>query len=128
MNLQDSVTFSYKDKSFTVNYPDVGTLIDIENMKSKLAGDIRANSSQQSAYTFILAEMTAHLYHLAPELNDSLGSGSLLNLKVKDANALLKVYMTKVKPWLKEWSKLQGEILEEITLEMEEQSKKNEQK
>ena len=100
-------SFIIKDNTYDVEFPNTGGLLDIEVLKAQLSrgqyNEILSSGTIRSNYVRALIDMISTFTVLFPKLKKDMNVSSISELKPEDSKVLLKVYLDKVNPWLKEW-------------------------
>jgi hypothetical protein len=99
---------------YNVNFPNVGQMMDIENMKMSLTNgsyaDMVRSGLKSSYYNTEIVDTIAHLWVLIPELRADLQVRNFSELDPFVAKKLLKVYREQFTPW---YEKLMKELMSE---------------
>ena len=94
-------------KSYSINIPTAGQLVDIETYKSVYTqgnyGKIIRSTTQQSSEALDLVDMNANLRALCPDLLSDWKVNDLFELDIFDIQLVKSVYDDKILPWMKEW-------------------------
>lgn len=119
------VSFSVKENSYTVKFPNNGQFIEVESMKSLLTrttyNDIAAGGSVSSQYAKVTVDMIAFFHVCCPQLRKDLAVESFSQLEMIDSKVLLQTYIKTIMPWLTEWEIALNSIEEEEQKETSEQ-------
>jgi len=101
------ITVTVRENSYKISFPNVGQLIDIENMKSILSKGMYSNMENartiDSQYALNMIDMEAYFSILAPELVEDLKVKSFRDLSIVDSVELQNIYAKKLVPFIKEW-------------------------
>lgn len=104
-----SISFSIKDNNYHINYPNTGSLIDMEVMKVSLSRNtydgIVSSRSTKAQYVQFIIDTIATFTVLCPSLRQDLKIAAFTELNVEDMNQLVKIYIEVVLPWLNEWER-----------------------
>lgn len=106
-DLKRSIQIELQGNPFTINFPNMGQIIDIETNKISFANGrysqllnsniISSNVAQD------LVEMAATLTVLIPEFNKIFKLNSIFELNPIDAIEFVTAYKEQVFPWYSEW-------------------------
>lgn len=103
-------TIKVKGKSYEIEFPNTGGLIDIELLKMSLAkdqyGSLLDTNTSTSNWAMYSVDMIATLSILTPDLLKSMEVDSIRSLDVLDGKMLLKVYIKDILPWMREWDQV----------------------
>lgn len=121
MNLPSkSLTFKIDENEYTVNYPNNGQFIAIESMKSSLTSDnyeaLASRGSISSQYARYTVDMIAFFSNCCPQLKKDLKVETFSQLDMIDSKKLIKVYASKILPWLVKWEEVLNSDEEEETV------------
>jgi hypothetical protein len=115
--------------SYSLDFPNVGQLIDIERLKIKMSGstynELLFGTTRQSQLAFTAVEAIATFTVLIPKLKEDLTLKSLLELPLPRVKELTDVYEKQFYPWYKDWFNI---INEESSVKEEELSEEKEEK
>lgn len=105
-------SFKYKDRTYTVNYPNTGQFIDIALFKANFTKDAYSGLSMSGAnddiYARFLVDMTAFFNICCSDLVKDL-TVKISDLSIPDSKVLMNIYLKEILPWLQEWSKFINE-------------------
>lgn len=118
--LNRTIEWNVKGNTYSVSFPNVGQLVEIEIDKSRFSkntyGGLMAANTAQSVLALDYIDMYATLKHICPEVIKSIKATSFFELDLADANELLTEYRKVIAPWLIEWQKvLAGRSVEQST-------------
>ena len=103
---QSEISISFKDRSYTVKFPNSGQFIDIEILKSNLSGGSYKNlfgSTVSAQWARYYIDTVSTFNVLLPNLIEGLNTDSILNLSMTDSMPLVREYKDKFLPWYNEW-------------------------
>ena len=130
MSLERTKQFIFKGETYTVSYPKIGQMIDMESRKSMLSHGQYSNLVNVGTYsafvTLDMLDMVVTLEALCSKLMANLKVPSLLELDTVDSLELLNVYKKEVIPWLTEWNKVITAYMKSPQEETEEKKPENE--
>jgi len=110
MGLQRSINFKVKENEYSLSFPTVGQVIDIESTKSKLSngtyGDLVRAGTITAGTALDQIDMFSYFSILCPDLIADLKVSRYQDLDIFDAKELLLVYRKDVLPWVAEWQKV----------------------
>lgn len=90
-------------KSFVVDFPNIGQIIDIESMKQALTNNrygVMAASNVRSAYYALdIVDAVAFLTIAAPSIGKYYNVSNYTELLPDKVKEFLDVYLTQLKPW-----------------------------
>ena len=117
-NLERSMTFEFKGKKYTIEFPTVGQFLSIENEKLLYSngnwGSLVASLANSSFRAVQIIECIANIKVLCPELINNLKEGvNILDIDAKDFTELIIMYRKQIKPWYSAWFKEFNDILKE---------------
>jgi len=102
----DSKIIKLRGNSYTINFPNVGQILDIESLKSALSngtyGDLVKNNTKSSNQSLDLIDAIATFSVLIPELKNILEVKSYLDLDLKTAKMVVNSYNKDYFLWFKE--------------------------
>jgi hypothetical protein len=103
--MNDSVEFTVKGRTYTINFPTVGEYYRIECLKQSLSNDnyggLIVARTISSIKALDMIDIEATLSVLAPQLISDLKTESLSKLGLQDFNEIKKAYKEKVLPFMK---------------------------
>lgn len=109
---QRQIILKIKEFSYPVKFPNVGQLMDIENMKMSLTNgsyaDMIRSGLKSSYFNTEIVDTIAHFWVLLPDLRTDLAVKSYTELDPFLAKDLLKVYREQFSPW---YEKLMIELM-----------------
>lgn len=131
MELNRTKVIKIAEKDYTVKFPTVGQIMDIEQRKQILTastyGAMVRTITRSSVFTLELVDAISCFTVLLPELSKDLDVKSYLDMDAFQGRELVKVYNEDFRPWfqpfLKELYKDMDEEVEEVEKEEEEPDK-----
>ena len=99
------------DNSYTVKFPDTGTLIDLEQAKARLFSPKNQTNSALWAYNLAIAIETFRI--LIPDLQKDMNVKSFDRLELMESQALVKAYINHFRPWFEDWMDIISNIFNE---------------
>jgi len=118
--LNPKISFKIEDNTYSVAFPNVGELMEIETMRFALTNNTYtslATSPLRSAiYICDLVDMIAFFTVMVPELKKDLVVNSFSELEPSKAKIFLKAYKSTIQPW---YSNIFKQLFDDYTLEDE---------
>jgi hypothetical protein len=103
------IEIKIENNLYEIEFPTTGQLIDIQVLKSDLAGGSYSalinSSSADGQYAGFLVDMIATFTVLLPKLKTDLNVRSIGALPVDKSKKLVKAYLKTYLPWYNEWQK-----------------------
>lgn len=116
-DLQRTIDFNVKGNSYTLTFPTVGQLFQIEAMKVSVTlgtyGEMVKGITITILRTLDFVDMVAYLTILCPNLIKDLKVDSLTKLDIFDAKELVLEYRKQVVPWINKWQETLNDFKEE---------------
>ena len=101
--IERSKKFTIGKKSFVVEFPNVGQILDIESMKQALTNNrygIMAKSDIKSMYYALdVVDAVSFLTVVAPEVGRYFNVGNYLSLSPEKVQEFVDVYQKDIYPW-----------------------------
>lgn len=101
------IEFTTKGNTYTITFPKVGALIDIESKKASLAkgeyGTLISSNTVSAFNALNFIDMISYLTTLCPEILKDLKVNDIKDLDIMDAKELLDDFSSQVLPWINEW-------------------------
>ena len=101
--IERSKKFTIGKKSFVVEFPNVGQILDIESMKQALTNNrygIMAKSDIKSMYYALdVVDAVSFLTVVAPEVGKYFNVGNYLSLSPEKVQEFVDVYQKDIYPW-----------------------------
>lgn len=101
--IERSKKFTIGKKSFVVEFPNVGQILDIESMKQALTNNrygIMAKSDIKSMYYALdVVDAVSFLTVVAPEVGRYFNVGNYLALSPEKVQEFVDVYQKEIYPW-----------------------------
>lgn len=105
------------DKTYKLNFPNTGELMDLAILRSRLS----EGNYNSIANTLILGDKLAqfsidtiaHLSILCPSLLNDLNVKNYTDLDVLSMKKLIRIYIDKIFPWMNSWYELLNSLDEE---------------
>ena len=95
--------FSIGEKSFTVSFPNVGQIIDVESLKQALTGGrygVMASSGVASMYYALdIVDAIAFLQVCVPEIAKYYDIRNYTSMSPEKVQEFVSVYQNEIKPW-----------------------------
>lgn len=95
--------FSIGEKTFTVDFPNVGQLIDLESLKQALTSNkygVMAQSGIRSMYYALdIVDTIAFFQVCVPSVSKYYDIKNYTTLPPDKVNELMEVYLKEIKPW-----------------------------
>lgn len=96
-------TFTIGKKHFSVTFPNVGQIIDMESLKQGLSsnryGQMAASGIASNYYALDLIDMIAFYKILCPEVTRAYNIENYADLEMEVANELLEPFKKELQPW-----------------------------
>ncbi len=109
------IEISIKDNKYTVSFPTVGQIIDIETKRSILSrgqyGNMIESKMQMSWNVLEIIDVMAYFQVLVPKLFDDLNVKSLEEIDAIDFAEIVEVYREQFLPWYNGWAKKFNEVM-----------------
>lgn len=116
--LQKNLIFKLEGTSYEVKFPNVGQVIDMENMKMSLTNggyvEMLRSGLKTSYFVIDLVDSVSFLYILVPSLREDLNVRDYNELDPFMAKKIVKVYKSQIKPW---FDGLMDELLSDDDIE-----------
>lgn len=110
-----TVEISIKDNKYTVSFPTVGQIIDIETKRSILSrgqyGSMIESKMQMSWNVLEIIDIMSYFQVLLPKLFDDLNVKSLEELDAIDFAEVVEAYREQFFPWYDGWAKKFNEVM-----------------
>lgn len=123
--MQDVLTLKIEKKDYTVSFPNVGQLMDIESFKIAYTNGkyVQMSMSMLANHRFALdvADAVAYLSVLIPELQEDLHIKSWRSINALLAKRLVEVFYKQFIPWFKPLFKELNEYGEEESTEKDQE-------
>lgn len=107
--MQKSIKLKITGKDYTVNFPTVGQILDIESLKSALTngtyGDLVKMGTKTSIEALDLADTIATFSVLIPKLKEIIDVKTYTEMDPFTAKKLVTVYRKQFFPWFNEINK-----------------------
>ena len=95
--------FTIGKKSFTVNFPNIGQIIDLESLKQGLSsnryGVMVASGVASAYYALDLIDTIAFYQIVCPEVGKYYNIENYTTLSPENINDLMNAYTKQIKPW-----------------------------
>lgn len=105
--MQKSITVKIEENEYTVEFPKVGDLIDIEIRKSLLSKNqyfgILSTGTVTANFALDMIDAASVFSVMIPELKEDLKVKNLMELSPIDAKKIIKVYKKDFLPWYDGW-------------------------
>lgn len=100
MTTIDTLQLKFKEKSYTINFPNNGEYLRIQNMKPIISPsyDILRQVGTDGMYAEVITDMIAHFTILCPKLVSDLAK-PISELSMSEGKELLSIYNDQFKPW-----------------------------
>ena len=113
--IERSKKFTIGKKSFVIEFPNVGQIIDIESMKQALTNNkygIMAQSNVRSMYQALdIVDAVSFLSIVAPEVAKYYNVGNYMSLSPEKVKEFVDAYQRDIAPWyLKTLEELQNPL------------------
>ena len=113
--IERSKKFTIGKKSFVIEFPNVGQIIDIESMKQALTNNkygIMAQSNVRSMYQALdIVDAVSFLSIVAPEVAKYYNVGNYMTLSPEKVKEFVDAYQRDIAPWyLKTLEELQNPL------------------
>lgn len=108
--LKKEIVLKIKENSYTVKFPDTGTLVDLEERKARIPFPNSNSSSSLWAYNLTIAIETFRM--LVPKLQEDLNVKDFYKLELLESKELVVVYLRVFKPWFEKWIEIITDIFE----------------
>ncbi len=118
-NLATAKVLSIGNKQYTVKYPNVGQILEIENRKQVLSDGkymqmVMPPRTHAMRYATNLIDAIAHFSVLIPELTKDLSVGSYQDIDAITGKALIDVYVKEFSPWYEALVRIMYDLVEEV--------------
>ena len=115
MKLNSTLQLKVLENTYTVEFPDNGQYLRIQNMKIVIspAYDSLRSVGDQGGYAELLTDMEAHFSVLCPDLIKSLGK-PIPKLSMTEGRELVKAYTEQFEPWYQEQLGIVFEVNKEV--------------
>ncbi len=101
--IERTKTFTIGQKHFSVTFPNVGQIIDMESLKQGLSsnryGQMAASGIASNYYALDLIDMIAFYKILCPEVTQHFDIKNYADLSMEKAQELLEPFKKKLQPW-----------------------------
>lgn len=112
-NPEKEINLKIGDNSYKVKFPDTGTLILLEQRKSKITFPSSPTDAAIWAYNLAIAIETFRL--LIPKLEEDMNVKDFDRLDVMESRFLVKVYIEEFKPWFQDWINIVSSVFDTET-------------
>lgn len=101
--LNPRISFKIEDNTYTVSFPSVGQMMEIEAMKFALTNNsytaLKTTGLKSSIYVCDLVDTISFLTVMVPELKKDLKVSSFSELEPAKAKIFLMAYKSTIQPW-----------------------------
>lgn len=100
------ITFKVQKNEYTIKFPNVGQLIDIEIKKATYSSgqyNTLSSGNGMAYYASLLIDTIATFEVLVPELVKNMTIKTIAELDLDQSSELLAVYKDVYVPWFSEW-------------------------
>lgn len=102
-SLERKKTFSFLGEKITVNFPNVGQMIDMESLKQSLTGNkygaMSASGVKSMFYALDMVDALAFFEVMYPKVKRILGVKSFTEMNPEEMKPLIEAYKEHVVPW-----------------------------
>lgn len=103
VSLERQKTFSFLGEKITVNFPNVGQMIDMESLKQSLTGNkygaMSASGVKSMFYALDMVDTLAFFEVMYPRVKRILGVKSFTEMNPEEMKPLIEAYKEHVVPW-----------------------------
>lgn len=103
MNIQTSTEIKIGDKNYVIEYPHVGEVIQIENLKLMLSGNMYGDLIKSNHSTAVellnLVDGVAYFSVLAPNFKQDFGTDKFTEMDVRKQKQIVKAFTKSFWPW-----------------------------
>ena len=106
MLLQKEISFELKGNTYSIKFPNVGQILDIEVLKSSLAkgfySSMQATLNRDSQFALDVVDCQAYLTVLCPQLMKDL-KVPFQELQIEEVIEIRSIFVDKILPFIKQW-------------------------
>ena len=103
VSLERKKTFSFSGEKITVDFPNVGQMIDMESLKQSLTGNkygaMSASGVKSMFYALDMVDALAFFEVMYPKIKKILGVKSFTEMNPEDMKPVVKAYKEHIAPW-----------------------------
>lgn len=103
VNLERQKTFSFQGEKITINFPNVGQMIDMESLKQSLTnnkyGAMSASGIKSMFYALDMVDALSFFEVTCPKIKKILKVRSFTEMSPEDMKPVVEVYKEHVAPW-----------------------------
>lgn len=103
VSLERQKTFSFLGEKITVNFPNVGQMIDMESLKQSLTGNkygaMSASGVKSMFYALDMVDSLSFFEVMCPKVKRILGVKSFTEMNPEDMKPLVEAYKKHIAPW-----------------------------
>ena len=115
--MDKKIVLKIDDNEYSINFPTVGDLIDIEILKSHYSKgkylSMLGTRTVTSNFALDMIDAVSHFSVLIPSLKEDLKVKSLMDLSIPDSKELVDVYRKEFTPWFNGWLEILRSDVEE---------------
>lgn len=103
VSLERQKTFSFLGEKITVNFPNVGQMIDMESLKQSITGNkygaMSASGVKSMFYALDMVDALSFFEIMYPKIKKILGVKSFTEMNPEDMKPLVEAYKEHIMPW-----------------------------